>query len=69
VSASFERVEEILIGGALCLHLCAVIAFLFQGHTFNYQFFFFRINQVIPRAYKRQVVYPIPCFLQPVNGC
>jgi hypothetical protein len=37
------------------------------GHALDYEYFFFRVNQVIPRPNISQAIDPIPGFLEPFD--
>jgi hypothetical protein len=39
-------------------------ALLLIGHALDYETFFFRVNQIIPRPDNSQAFYPIPRFFQ-----
>jgi hypothetical protein len=52
----------------LSIHVPSVsMALLSCGHVLDYEAFFFRVNQIMPRANNSQAIYPIPRFFQPFD--
>jgi hypothetical protein len=46
---------------------CVLMSLLLCGHMLDYEAFFFRVNQIVPRANNSQAIYPIPRFFQPFD--